>query len=69
MQGTASFALPVRLAIGARVSHVMHDFKRVKGYGKDLTEFGGCDPQIGAITGESPSCFLGGSCLHLFSLI
>lgn len=49
MQGTASFALPVHLAIEASISYIMSDIKRVKGYGEDLTEFGDCDPEIGVI--------------------
>lgn len=49
MQETASFALPVHLAIEARVSYIMSGIKRIKGYGEDLTEFGDCDPEIGVI--------------------
>lgn len=34
------------MAVEAKLSYIMSEIKRLKGYGENLTEFGDCDSQI-----------------------
>lgn len=48
-KGQHPLLFQVLLAVEARISCIMSDMKRVKGFGEYLGEFGDCDPQIGVI--------------------
>lgn len=48
-EGQHPLLFQVHLAIEARISCIVNDITRDKGFGEYLAEFGGCDPQIGAI--------------------